>query len=295
MTPGRWRLEVGTNVVRADDRPDSAVMDRFFEGYDRAFILPDEREEIDGFRACLALNGRTFPWAPDPSREVVMTLETGTGDLLGGANFLATRLADDRASVAVALNYIYIERPFRGRGLSRDLLASVSRLAGGLWDDGEGPVLLFIEQNDPVAKSDSDSLADSAHSGIDQIDRLEIWANLGASALDLAYVQPALSPDKAPDSSLIYAVVGAGGSGVDAGLLRRHLVNFFGISVLKGRDPGGDLVAAPQLQALAGKVDRHDEVALIDFPPLLAALRNGEAPQASSFVDLAHRLAGAKP
>lgn len=270
-------------------------MDRFFEGYDRAFILPDEREEIEGFRACLALNGRTFDWAPDPSREVVMTLETGDGVLIGGANFLATRLADIRASVAVALNYIYVERAFRGRGLSRTLLDSVSRLAASLWDDGDGPVLLFIEQNDPIAKSGADSLADSAHSGIDQIDRLEIWARLGASALDMSYVQPALSSDKEPDASLIYAVVGAKGAGVDAGLVRRHLVNFFGISVLKGRDPGQDAVAAPQLIALTRRIEGHEAVGLIDMPPLLAALREGRAPQSMSFVDLAHRLSGAKP
>jgi hypothetical protein len=36
-------------IVRATERPNSPVLERFLEGYDRAFVRPNEREETEGF------------------------------------------------------------------------------------------------------------------------------------------------------------------------------------------------------------------------------------------------------
>ena len=45
--------------------------------------------------------------------------------------------------------------------------------------DGPAPVL-FIEQNDPLRLTAEAYAADSDHSGLDQVDRLAIWARMGA-------------------------------------------------------------------------------------------------------------------
>lgn len=271
------RLDLGNGVyVTASDDAASPVLARFFSGYDRAFVLPDEREELGGFEACLALNrshrhayGRTHS-------ELVAIFEDEGGTLLGGANFLATAI--DRGAhlppAAVALNYVYVEEAARGRGLLRIILGAVRDLALvalGLDRDGPPPAI-FIEQNDPLRLTPEEYAADTAHSGTDQIDRLAIWARVGTRIVDFPYVQPALSEGQQADDGLIYAAVGYPGESVDPGLLHDHLQSFFGISVLKGAAdaPGG--VATAQLAALAAC---RAPVRLLPMEPALAWLRGG--------------------
>lgn len=273
----RLALPGGITVTASDD-PASAVLPRFFDGYDRAFVLPDEREELGGFVACLALNtshrhayGRTHS-------ELVAIFEDGAGTLLGGANFLATAI--DRGAAlppaAVALNYVYVEEAARGRGMLRVILGAVRQLALiALGIDIEGPApAIFIEQNDPLRLTAEEYAADTAHSGTDQVDRLAIWARVGTRIVDFPYVQPALSAAQQADDGLIYAAVDYPGEAVDAGLLHDHLQSFFGISVRKGAKeaPGG--VAAAQLADLAA---RGAPVALLPMEPALGWMRAGRS------------------
>lgn len=289
----RLDLPDGIRVTASDD-PASSVLTRFFAGYDRAFVLPDEREELEGFEACLALNtshrhayGRTHS-------ELVAIFEDESGTLLGGANFLATAIDRGPAlpPAAVALNYVYVEEAARGRGLLRLALAAVrqlARIALGLAPDGPAPAI-FIEQNDPLRLTAEEYAADTAHSGTDQVDRLAIWARIGTRIVDFPYVQPALSAGQQPDDGLIYAAVDYPGDAVDAGLLHDHLESFFGISVRKGEAeaPGG--VAATQLAALAAP---RAPVALLPMEPAIAWLRGGRpADGFDSFRTLAMAAAG---
>ena len=281
-----WRWDEGVRVSATSD-PQSPVLRRFFEGYDRAFILPDEREEFDGFVQCLALNATHHHAYGRRHCEVAMAFEDGDGILLGGANFLAATTAGGSPPPAtVALNYVYVETPARGRGLLRRILADVRRTALTVLDlDPDGPApLLFIEQNDPLRLTAEAYAADSDHSGLDQVDRLAIWARIGARVVDFPYVQPALSADQHPDDGLIYAAIGYSGDSVPASLLRDHLQSFFGISVLKGKAeaPGGP--AAQQLAALAA---RTDPIALLPMAPALTWLAATPRPGFDFFRDLA--------
>lgn len=53
---GVWRMtSAGGLVLDIASHPDSGVLTEFFAGYDAAFVLPDEKEDLDGFRACLEL------------------------------------------------------------------------------------------------------------------------------------------------------------------------------------------------------------------------------------------------
>ncbi len=279
-----WRWNDGVRVTATSD-PESPVLRRFFEGYDRAFILPDEREEFDGFVRCLALNATHRDAYGRRHCEVAMVFEEADGTLLGGANFLAaTTASGDTATVA--LNYVYVESAARGRGLLRRILADVRRTALAVLDltpDGPQPVL-FIEQNDPLRLTDEAYAADSGHSGLDQVDRLSIWARIGARVVDFPYVQPALSDEQQPDDSLIYAAIGYPDDAVPARLLHDHLQSFFGISVLKGEAELPDGPAAHQLDALA---TCSDPVALLPMPPALARLTASPHPDFNSFRDLA--------
>ncbi|MCW1432091.1 hypothetical protein [Novosphingobium sp. JCM 18896] len=290
----QWTRAIGDGLtLRATERPDSQLLDHFFAGYDRAFVLPDERETVEGFRACLAINPASRHRFGRVHRELVMTVDDAEGVLLGGANFLATCIGENVAGhppVAVALNYVFVEPASRGRGLARRLRDEVGRLANiAVCAPAQAPPpALFIEQNDPLRLTDTEYAADTAHAGIDQVDRLAIWARLGAQLIDFAYVQPALSADQDSDDGLAYAVMNVRGDGLDPAYLRAHLESFFGISVMKGGEPEADPVAGAQLHALE---TRLYPVKLLPMLPAVEALRSVPArPQGISLRAFARAL-----
>ncbi len=294
----QWTSELpGGLILRATEQPDSPLLPHFFDGYDRAFVLPDEREEIAGFRTCLAINPASRHRFGRVHREMVMVIDdAATGALLGGANFLATHMVDaaeGHPPVAVALNYLFVETAARGRGLARQLKAAVGDLANRAVDAGPNAALpaLFIEQNDPLRLSDADYAADSAHAGIDQVDRLAVWARMGAMLVDFPYVQPALSAEQESDDGLAYAVMNMDGDRLSAGYLRAHFESFFGISVLKGGDPAADAAAGQQLQALAARAAAGVDVGLLAMQPAIDALRGlPKRPKDVTFLEFARQL-----
>ena len=111
--------------------PSGPVLDAFLEHYDRAFVLPDEKETPQGFRECLALNR-----GPDHDRlraqfgpffEAVIVVRDGAGGFVGGLNLLAYRApaeADGQDFLGIALRD-RLELRLRGAGIppSRPLVS----------------------------------------------------------------------------------------------------------------------------------------------------------------------------
>lgn len=264
--------------LRTSEDPASPVLKAFYAGYDRAFVLPDERENLDGFVDCLRLN-QTLPslFGRYHSEQVLVVTEAD-GALLGGANFLATGMtAPGGPPVSLALNYVFVEAAARGRGLARVLIDAVQRMAAlALTGSDRGPEpAVFIEQNDPLALSAAEYAADTAHAGIDQVDRLAIWSSLGARLVDFPYVQPALSADREPDDGLIYAALRFPWDSISPAWFHDHLQSFFGVSVRKGAPLADDPVSMSQLNALAA---RTEPVRMIEVDRAIAALKAGGRP-----------------
>jgi hypothetical protein len=109
---------------------------------------------------------------------------------------------------------------------------------------------------------------DTAHAGIDQFDRLLVWARAGARVLDFPYVQPGLSADQPADDSLVLTELDPASDRLDAGILAGHLQRFFAISVAKGAATGGVREVEAQL-SLLGSSRYRDGVPLLDPEPLL--------------------------
>ncbi|QDX24795.1 hypothetical protein FPZ54_01260 [Sphingomonas suaedae] len=267
-------------IVRTSDTGEGAVFDRFFAGYDKAFVLPDEKEDRDGFAACLALNHGSekarLTALYGEFTELVLTVEEADGPLIGGANFIAAPLpeAQGRSIATANLNYLYVDPAQRGRGRLKQMMAIVVDTIRDAF--GVEEVLIFLEQNDPFAMDEAAYRLDSQVAGVDQLDRLRIWARRGARILDWRYIQPALTPDQQPDDSLLYALIG-----LDAPLpacwLAAHLRRFYGISVRKGAPLDEDPVASDQLAALDARCADGDTIPLLDPAPLLARLPSREA------------------
>lgn len=264
-------------VVHMTDSAESPVFERFFAGYDRAFVLPDEKEGADGFRACLALNhGAEYARLAaeyGPFREICMVAEDAQGAAIGGANLIAgaTDVPGVGPAVTVNLNYIYVDPESRRRGHLRRLAAAARDVAGSMFD-AQGEPYVFIEQNDPFRMSAEAYERDTRATGIDQLDRLRIWSRLGARIVDHNYVQPALSASQDPDDSLVYALLGGRTASLPASLLAAHLRRFFGISVLKGAPIAADPIAAAQIEALDDMAVQGAQIALLDPAPLLARI-----------------------
>jgi len=249
-----------------------AVFDRFFAAYDEAFVLPDEKEGRDGFLECLALNGAGTIDAPYAEWVLVASRD---GDVVGGANFFCHALEGrDGSALAMNLNYVFVAPAHRGRGHLRDMVAAARRLARMTFAGADAlPLYLFIELNDPLLMDAEAYALDSEVAGIDQFDRVAVWARLGARLLDFDYVQPPLSASQSADAGLMLGVVDPPHPALDACVLGTHLERFFAVSVLKGGDPHADPDTAAQLRACATRCMAGEAIRLLDPMPRLDALR----------------------
>lgn len=266
-----WRGASGRDFsIEASDDPQSPVLSAFFEGYDEAFILPNEKEDVAGFKECFALNyGAAYAGLSSrygPFREIALIMRDA-GGVIGGANFIAFPLPLAEPILSVNLNYIYVRAERRRQGNLAHMLGGVGATARAFFDAQAAslPLLVFIEQNDPFRMSSQDYERDTDHSGLDQMRRIEIWAKLGARVVDFAYIQPPLSPEQQADPNLVFAALDAEGEALDACLLLEHLKRFFGISVLKGADLASDATASSQLRMLGESCSRNLKIPLLQM------------------------------
>ncbi|MBU1334782.1 MAG: hypothetical protein KJ944_16995 [Alphaproteobacteria bacterium] len=276
--PEDWTHAAGDGLrLELTTRYDSRVFDQFFEAYDKAFVLPDEKEERSGFEAALGLNrGETYQRLSRlfaPFREVCLTVHDGK-QFVGGANFFATisGAADGEPVLTSNLNYIFIEQGMRGKGYLKRIIVAIQVLIPPLFkaDRPLATGLMFVEQNDPFRLTLEQYRLDTEVSGLDQFERLSIWGRAGARIVDHAYVQPPLSKDQEADDTLALSVIGASGVSISACVLRDHLERFFAISVLKGAEELDEGSALIQLKGLSTHCAAGQEVRLFDQLPMLA-------------------------
>lgn len=273
--------------IQATIDPADGVVNRFFAGYDDAFILPSEKESLQGFRECLALNlpphYEKLEKHFGPFREIVFIASDpglGADQTVGGGNFICYPIAgrtnrrSDAYCLGMNLNYIFVLQKHRRRGYFKKLVQCCEHIArqflAGIATQareaalGKAALLMFIEQNDPVRLKRAEYELDSRHSGLDQVDRIGIWTSLGARIIDFPYVQPPLSDDQQADEKLVLSVLGAGRDALDACIFREHLLRFFGISVLKGRRAQDESTANIQLSSLDQMCRNSIQIPLLD-------------------------------
>jgi len=283
-SPRSWSANtVAGLTLHATLDGDSDLFDAFFAGYDKAFVLPREKESREGFVRCLELNhGAAYQRLSvqyGAYREVCAIAEDSeTGLTIGGINFFGMPLTSRSGGhgVTANLNYIYIHEEARGKGNLSRLFASARELIAGLFPNEADQmcVLVFIEQNDPFRMSEEDYRRDSTFAGLDQFDRLRMWAKLGARVVDFPYQQPPLAREQDPDDTLIYSVIGAHKDSLSAEILEGHLRRFFGVSVLKGRDLATEPSAQKQLELLRAKMAAGEDVPLLNPGPLLSRIHD---------------------
>lgn len=269
---GKRELSCDGLVVEFSARHDDGVLQRFFEVYDKSFILDSEKESIDGFIRCLKLNqgpehlGLLQRFGPFVE-VVAVARQPGAQEVVGGANFLLCLLPKGnewQLGYTLNLNYLFVAPDWRGKGLASEIRRACDALARQLIaeiDPASRDIkgLTFFEINDPFKLTQEQYRQDTEHAGIDQVQRLKYWAHQGARVVDWGYVQPALSPHQADDNTLALAVLDAGPSPLPASVLLQHLERFFGISVLKGGPIAQSDSACSQIETLRAwsRMQRH--------------------------------------
>ncbi len=279
-------------AISATTQPASSILREFYDAYDLAFTLTNEKEEFAGFEDCLALNhGASYASLSaqfGDFREYVATIRTSpTGEFIGGMNFIVFSMAGleiPRAPcLSVNLNYVFINEWVRRRGYFRTLIGEFAALARELFSitnpaHAEAalqnfsmpnlPVYVYIELNDPLRMPKQDYDTDTQISGLDQVSRIGIWGSVGAKIIDFPYVQPPLSAKQEADPNLVYAVLGVGEDRLCPSVLKAHLERFFAISVLKGRSPRDDPYVSAQLSMLSELSRNFGSIRLSDLKNL---------------------------
>ena len=269
--------------VEITTQPYARLVRTFYDEYTHAFVLPDERESLSGFRICLSLNGQKGDVLHKdfgPSREYVGVLRGPEGEVAAGMNFICFPMPALGDVATVHSMYVFVTRAWRGRGLLRHVYQAMEHVARGYGaEHGIGtdtPLIFFGEQNDPFRMTLDAFKRDTRASGLDQFDRIAIWRRLGARALIFPYVQPALSAGGAADPTLFLRVLFRDEVGqadppsvrhLDPRILREHLRRFFGITVLKGRcEPGSLAEIAAQESLLARAIAAGDPIITVRLP-----------------------------
>lgn len=275
--------------LSATTNPDDPLLDEYYAGYDRSFVLEAEKEPLEGFRACMALNdsplGRALLDRYGPFRELVVLARAGN-DTVGGANLSCFQFDGSAGPLrTIALNYVHVLPTFRRRGYSGEILRGCAGLATQSLDAARLPAergltaapLTFIEHHDPLRLAPGEGERDSERAGIGQIDRLRVWSGADARIIDFDYIQPPLAAGADAAGNLLLSVTGVPGDSIDACTLGGHLERFFAISCLKGRPLAQEPTAQGQVDALARACRHREPIALLDPRPWLATARPAPA------------------
>ena len=216
-----------------------ALLQKFWTIYDRSFVLPDEKETMEGFLACLAFNQAPLH-APlrdlyGPFRECLVVMEED--EPVAAANFFAFTTPEPRQGqrTSLHLSYACVAPEHRRRGHLRGLIDACRQgavEAVGPSSDGKPP-LVFLEMNNPDRLTAEEEEQDRRVSGLTSEQRLAIWRKHGVRILDLPYVQPPPSADQGAEEGLLLGVIGGSSEPLPSSLVASYLERFLGISVLK--------------------------------------------------------------
>jgi GNAT superfamily N-acetyltransferase len=178
----------------------------------RCILLPyfraDELEAEDNYLRLLRAG---------KSRALAARLPDGT--LVGGV--LSDWFPD---SEVLLLSYLAVPTEYREHGIGAKLLAAI----GTEWSADPCPRLMIAEVEDPRHYRYDAALGDPAR-------RVSLYERVGARALPVPYVQPALQPGRARVANLMLMVFGGadappGTSRVDGRTVEQFLVEFYELS-----------------------------------------------------------------
>ena len=226
-----------------------SLLDIFFtEIYEPAFPDRNEREEVDDI---LYRTAQSYDASAPKS---VVLLEVADGEVVGG------EVIDVYcASRAIEIIYLAVRESKRGCGVARRVVIDGTKAYLSQLKEQCGVEIeqVYFETNNPFKTS---PLKDN----FDMINRLEVFARLGAKWIDIDYIQPALSQNRQMVDNLYLMVIPALGAvdKLSADSLKSFLKEFY--------EGLGESAQSAALLGMYGDIDKIADaagvVALKDIP-----------------------------
>lgn len=200
-----WRL-----LNRLSSQEDCRVFEAMYDLYVSAFPEDSERESKETWEQALALGD------DGPYRLEFVVCEAGK-NVAGGV-----ALEYYPKSACGLLTFLFVSEAHRQKGVARAL---VERACARLDEASRGRLrYIFAEAEDPVRVQSF-----GIKTSMDPVLRLRALSRLGARAVQIDYVQPALGPEKRPAEHLILLLLApARAERVDRPILRAFLLEFYG-------------------------------------------------------------------
>ena len=235
-------------VYRVINTPKDPALEQVYKLYELYFPLADEKESLEGFEEAVALNNSIYQDIFGTSKEEWIVMYDSDGHVLGGVNFAHYFVADSTSScggekvekpfASIQIIYIFIKSEYRSLGLASVLLDRVSThvqesLSAEKIAIPQEDTYVFCEQNAPERMSQEEYFTDAINSQIDPCDRLVWWHNHGYRRLSMDYIQPALSPNSQPCTSLTLNIK-SDKNIIPGYVVAQHLRRFFTLSIFKG-------------------------------------------------------------
>jgi ribosomal protein S18 acetylase RimI-like enzyme len=226
---------------------DLEVLLAFYENlYAAAFPDPDERESLANMKRYLRL--KATGWYGTNNYHVRVLMDGGRI----AAGSVSDYLAGPNTGV---IEFLVVAPDARRRGLGRRMLDDLEAALGADARAAGSKDLRAVvaEMNDPfrgALRSDS----------MDPFARLRIWSDWGFQKLDFPYVQPALSAEQRPVTSMLLAwkPVAPAGSAVPAATVKQ-VVHEYLRWAMRIEHPE----RSAEFGAMARHLDQRDEVALM--------------------------------
>lgn len=240
--------------LRASER-DIGALRRFYDGlYATAFPDPNERESLENMTSYLRGRGDRGVY------HVVLAID--------GARIAGGSISDYlTASRTGAIEFLVVDPGLRGAGLGSALLRRTEELlAADARARGAELRMIGAEIDDPLS-------AAAHRDGFDAFERAAFWSRRGYARADLAYVQPALSPEQRPVRHLMLAVKPACAAeqrALPAALVDAFLRDY--LTYAMAIDPPE---RSPEYMAMAARLRGAAEVRLVALPQRADVLRRG--------------------
>jgi hypothetical protein len=246
----------------------SATFGPFFEIYQAAFPIEDEREGVDAFEQILALNhDRLIQDRFGPYREVVAAVRRWDGGPVIGGHVFGMASGPVHRSLGIAASiqgiYSFLHPDCRGSVPIAAFAAYCRQSAQRVFGTSDAPggiEPIFMEVNNPSRMLPEEIAVDRQSSGMDPSRRYRFWSRAGYSPLAVDYVQPRLREDADPIRYLDLFCSRNSGSQVPSSLLLEHLRSFLSVSVFKGTDADDD----PDFAAMRTALSRVAAIGFVD-------------------------------
>lgn len=216
--------------------PKDKKLKNFYKIYSSIFTLPEDKTTFKGFQQVLILNGnKKLRKKYGFFKEQIIYLEEDK-KIIAAINFAVYSISENlkkrfHVNATCHINYIFVDKKYRKKGLGKKLLNLVEKEAKKLIKNNK--IYYFIEINNPSKMCKKEIVLDEKNSGINGNKRIHWWREQGFKRLVFNYLPPPLNKHKKPNTELNLNIK-TNTHKISSEVISEHLYKFFNLSIFEG-------------------------------------------------------------